>query len=479
MLRDRATGRLDSKVWEKNVLDIQHLWRLARSLWLLLEHNNEAMFRVALELVTCGKTKQCVNWHEALWFQDDLQREEFSGMVREKLAHVLTTVGMPHAPSTHDKTKVCKPIIGKEGASPTKARRDSFSAETQTIPRTTKDTCLPLYAGMRHDAASQTDKVLEIPRPNLLSSDKKAASTPTSSSSPNLATTVVERITVCERGQVKGACVSVCERCQGKGTSKSEEQEAFRKRIRELEAERNDLTAEVQTEKSNAAANAAELKNKLADKETSLQNHSLVLEEMSLKLKEFCVESAAVGAFPMVQELLHKVGLDEVLKHATVWERLYKDAMERIKRLEQFQAEIRPMGHLDFIPGCSLLAEMRQSSLACLLINKPLRLTRRPPKGRAGGASDAVGRGEVLQLQEVRPPSSGLGAAPRDVGGVLPPLGECHLSRFSGIGAAGNQFQPRNANRRHKKLGHLTESMSLPALPQMQQWAGDRQVRRT
>jgi len=105
--RNRAFGHNDpitgnrlseEKQWRQNIIDLQRVMSIAHSLFLILEHNNEALLRVAVEIVCCKKAQRCVWWTEQ-WFADDAKREKFRGIVDHMLDNVLASqqfkVAMP------------------------------------------------------------------------------------------------------------------------------------------------------------------------------------------------------------------------------------------------------------------------------------------------------------------------------------------------------------------------------------------------
>jgi len=54
-----------------------------RAMFLHLEHHNEAMLRVSLEIVTCPEASKCLRWDDE-WFSNDAQREAFRETILEK-----------------------------------------------------------------------------------------------------------------------------------------------------------------------------------------------------------------------------------------------------------------------------------------------------------------------------------------------------------------------------------------------------------
>lgn len=66
----------------------------------------------------------------------------------------------------------------------------------------------------------------------------------------------------------------------------------------------------------------------------------VMLEELQLKLKELITRCHTNGVGAVVEVIAANLGLGEVLKRRTVFERLYKDAMDRIVRLEELRERV-------------------------------------------------------------------------------------------------------------------------------------------
>ncbi|CAE7940366.1 unnamed protein product [Symbiodinium sp. KB8] len=75
----------DELLWNQQVTDLHRVMEVAKSVWLLLEHSNEAMVRVALEIALDRNYKKVLWWPD-FWFSDHDKREYFKEIVRIKLA---------------------------------------------------------------------------------------------------------------------------------------------------------------------------------------------------------------------------------------------------------------------------------------------------------------------------------------------------------------------------------------------------------
>jgi len=78
----------NAQLWSKNCADVYKVWCVCQSLFLCLEHNSEALLRVALEIVTCKKARKSLSWTEG-WNHDDEKITWFREAVEEKLKIVI------------------------------------------------------------------------------------------------------------------------------------------------------------------------------------------------------------------------------------------------------------------------------------------------------------------------------------------------------------------------------------------------------
>lgn len=84
-----AQGRIiDSNIWKQAVIDLHQVMGVVRGVFLVIEHYNEPLARVGIEIVTCAETRRCLWWNDE-WYSEDGKREWFRGVVREKLKRAL------------------------------------------------------------------------------------------------------------------------------------------------------------------------------------------------------------------------------------------------------------------------------------------------------------------------------------------------------------------------------------------------------
>eukprot|EP00933_Yihiella_yeosuensis_P037991 TRINITY_DN31982_c0_g1_i1.p1 TRINITY_DN31982_c0_g1~~TRINITY_DN31982_c0_g1_i1.p1 ORF type:complete len:917 (+),score=226.88 TRINITY_DN31982_c0_g1_i1:139-2889(+) len=76
---------IDEVVWKQNVLDLHRVMEISKTMWLAVEHSNEACCRVGLEIALCRRSKKVLFWPD-FWFSDHDKREHFKQIVNMKLA---------------------------------------------------------------------------------------------------------------------------------------------------------------------------------------------------------------------------------------------------------------------------------------------------------------------------------------------------------------------------------------------------------
>ncbi|CAK0894815.1 unnamed protein product, partial [Prorocentrum cordatum] len=78
-----VTNKVDEAVWRSNLTDMHRVRNMARTLWLSLEHTNEAVMRVALEIVTCRKARKILWWNDDFWASEEGKPEHLRGVIEE------------------------------------------------------------------------------------------------------------------------------------------------------------------------------------------------------------------------------------------------------------------------------------------------------------------------------------------------------------------------------------------------------------
>eukprot|EP00419_Tripos_fusus_P064882 CAMPEP_0172930736 /NCGR_PEP_ID=MMETSP1075-20121228/219131_1 /TAXON_ID=2916 /ORGANISM="Ceratium fusus, Strain PA161109" /LENGTH=760 /DNA_ID=CAMNT_0013792049 /DNA_START=122 /DNA_END=2407 /DNA_ORIENTATION=+ len=86
---DPGPGRqIDEVLWRRNCADFRDVMDIAKSVFLALEHHNEAALRVAVEVVTDPIARECLWWTD-FWFEDDDQRDQWKHIIWEKFPVVI------------------------------------------------------------------------------------------------------------------------------------------------------------------------------------------------------------------------------------------------------------------------------------------------------------------------------------------------------------------------------------------------------
>lgn len=88
-VEDLGSGRqIDDLQWRQNCADLKDVMDAAKSVYLALEHHNEAALRVAVEVVTDPVARKCLWWNEP-WLEEDDKRDEWKHVIKEKLPIVI------------------------------------------------------------------------------------------------------------------------------------------------------------------------------------------------------------------------------------------------------------------------------------------------------------------------------------------------------------------------------------------------------
>lgn len=87
-------GVINVARWTEQVVDLQRVLDVMQGVYLLVQHHNEAIVRVALELVLEKDSSKILSWVDGSWNQDDERRAWFRSQVSEKLLHVFDMHGV-------------------------------------------------------------------------------------------------------------------------------------------------------------------------------------------------------------------------------------------------------------------------------------------------------------------------------------------------------------------------------------------------
>jgi len=91
MEREGGFGRIfdmGSLDWEQQLADRHQVMAAVKAAYLLLEHHNEALIRVAVEIVCDQEARKCLWWDDE-WYSDHNKREYWRDLVRSKFKVVV------------------------------------------------------------------------------------------------------------------------------------------------------------------------------------------------------------------------------------------------------------------------------------------------------------------------------------------------------------------------------------------------------
>eukprot|EP00928_Gymnodinium_smaydae_P028645 TRINITY_DN2179_c0_g1_i1.p1 TRINITY_DN2179_c0_g1~~TRINITY_DN2179_c0_g1_i1.p1 ORF type:complete len:863 (+),score=263.58 TRINITY_DN2179_c0_g1_i1:241-2829(+) len=92
---------VDEKLWKENCMDLLKVMDICKQTYLILEHSNEAMLRVAVEVVTDRRNRRSLWWKDG-WYADEGQREDFRTIIKQKLNKVIATLRGAAVTATDD-----------------------------------------------------------------------------------------------------------------------------------------------------------------------------------------------------------------------------------------------------------------------------------------------------------------------------------------------------------------------------------------
>merc|ERR1711879_515335 len=72
-------------------IDLVQVMQVCKLVWLALEHHNEALVRVAIEVSSCQSSRKCLWWRDG-WYANDKQREDFRSIIKNKLNKLMASL---------------------------------------------------------------------------------------------------------------------------------------------------------------------------------------------------------------------------------------------------------------------------------------------------------------------------------------------------------------------------------------------------
>jgi len=92
----------DLRQWRNHIVDLHRVLSVSQAMFLLLEHNNEALLRVAVEIATNSDSQKALWWQDG-WYSDEVAREWFRKQVKEKLGNCMNAMHLDFDDSDDDK----------------------------------------------------------------------------------------------------------------------------------------------------------------------------------------------------------------------------------------------------------------------------------------------------------------------------------------------------------------------------------------
>jgi predicted RNase H-like nuclease (RuvC/YqgF family) len=121
-----AARAAELRQWKHCVCDLHRVLSVAQGMFLLLEQNNEALLRVAIEIV-CDNTASAVLWWTEEWYDDEQRRTYFRQMVNGFLAKCMAAMNVEVEEDTDRMDELNAELEkAKERASLAEASRDAM-----------------------------------------------------------------------------------------------------------------------------------------------------------------------------------------------------------------------------------------------------------------------------------------------------------------------------------------------------------------
>mmetsp|Transcript_28394 Transcript_28394/g.90372 ORF Transcript_28394/g.90372 Transcript_28394/m.90372 type:complete len:579 (-) Transcript_28394:134-1870(-) len=396
---------IDPKLWAANVVDLHRVLRVVNGLYLVLEHNNEALLRVATEIVTDKKARKVINWQEATWYEDDEKREWFRFVVKRKLELVLKEVTSDRVSGAQDTSgasggttdnhkeqlELLQAALAKEKeltrqaeARVREALADNQEAEARAdslLARSVRAEAGEQEARARAETAEasvqaaeahamRSEAAVQAAEASLQAAEARAMR---SEAAVQAAEAGLQGLQARARASGASAREATCEESRAMADggqqstaasearlAKMQEEEA---RLRRLLDETTVRVKELQHSLASKDAEATELCEKLAASDRDVKQHRVLLEEMHAKLKDVVHRSQQHGMSAVLGRIIEESGLGAAIRATSVWERLYSDAQKRMARWQQAQEGCIAASRAVFQPNTNVLAELQNSDL--------------------------------------------------------------------------------------------------------------------
>lgn len=365
--------RVDRAVWAGHVRDLHRVVKMVRSLFLLLEHQNEALLRVCMEVVTSKFARQLITWHDDEWYADEEKRESLRETVQEKLQLVLKALELSDdfelegqiPPSGTATPSLRRPSDGGSSVSsshgyaplhrvpearverPPRMELHQPRAESQLRAETQQRCPVELQSRFvqTEEAGAPVERALAPPAaapapPPPVRAHKEVQTAALIVADPPPPQAAVARATrprapAVDEAEVERQCREASQRVaalEAKLKEIASAEAALKDRLQAALRSQKEAEGQLAKVQQDAEAREKALTGQLADQR-------LVMEEMQLRVKDLLFRADGEGVGPVMQKLFVKVGLDKVVSEHSVWDRLYTDAKDRITRLQQLRSQ--------------------------------------------------------------------------------------------------------------------------------------------
>mmetsp|Transcript_150813 Transcript_150813/g.281369 ORF Transcript_150813/g.281369 Transcript_150813/m.281369 type:complete len:1002 (-) Transcript_150813:124-3129(-) len=240
--------------WTNQIVDLHRVLSVSQSVFLLLEQNNEALLRVAIEIATCSDAQKVLWWRDG-WYSDERAREWFRKQVKNKLTQCLHAVQCDVPLSeTDDTSELTQALTSRAEAAEQKCRAmETLQENTENQLREVKQS-LEHALGESASHVAELEKSLEKMRDNLKSTLAAAEDKPVDAVPRKSLEEAQQRVRLLEeqKKKIEEKLVKVeSEHCEHVSKSQVLMSEAQGK-VKELESQVRQLTRRLQLEEERA-----------------------------------------------------------------------------------------------------------------------------------------------------------------------------------------------------------------------------------
>jgi hypothetical protein len=345
----------DLKTWAGDVCDLHRALDVVFHMYLMLEQHNEALLRVALELVTCNPCRRVLTWDRDAWYNDDSKREWFRSEINKYLGEVVLF---------RNRKQKSMNASSSNGFRQTgqKFRRDSRQL---VCPKC--EQCEQQASQKAEEAAAASAIAVEMQRE--LSEVRNAAAHVVGKLCPNAVARASQtnenwKIHRSEIATETGAFDGNLAGDEARRLISKLEAALRESRQQASVAEARVQAAEERVRSAEASAQDAEVRARDAEKEN--KQLKVGAEELQMKLKGFIKQiekQAGDSGDPKLCRLIEDTGFSVMINGKNVWDRLYDEALERIERLRELRAAYAAKTNIDPLGGIDILEALSGSTL--------------------------------------------------------------------------------------------------------------------